>query len=75
MDAKAHRKTSHLEIKALYFDSNGFKNNDFDEDLVIKAFVEAITQFAHFQNSVSVSLTKAQPKHLRRLRRALEHLS
>ena len=59
MDCKAYRKISHLEIKSLHFEQHNF-----DEDLVIVAFVDAITQFCHFQKCDSVSLTKAHPKHL-----------
>jgi len=59
MDCKAHRKTSHLEINSLHLEQHNF-----DDDLVIAAFVGAITQFCHFQVCDSVSLTKAHPKHL-----------
>lgn len=59
MDCKAHRKISHLEIKSLHLEQHNF-----DEDLVITAFVDAITQFCHFQKCDSVSLTKAHPKQL-----------
>jgi uncharacterized protein len=70
MDCKAHRKISQLEIKSLHFEQHNF-----DEDLVITAFVEAIARFCHFQNCESVSLTKAHPSHLtQRLRSALESL-
>jgi len=70
MDAKAHRKTSHLEIKFLHLEKH-----DFDEEKLIAAFVDAITQFSHFQNCDSVSLTKVYPKHLSQgLQRALKHL-
>ena len=70
MDCKAHRKTRHLEIKSLHFEQHNF-----DEESVIAAFVDAITQFCHFQNCDSVSLTKAYPKHLlQRLRSALKPL-
>ena len=70
MDCKAHRKTRHLEIKSLHFEQHIF-----DEESVIAAFVDAITQFCHFQNCDSVSLTKAYPKHLlQRLRSALKPL-
>ena len=70
MDCKAHRKTRHLEIKSLHFEQHIF-----DEESVIAAFVDAITQFCHFQNCNSVSLTKAYPKHLtQRLRSALKPL-
>jgi hypothetical protein len=66
MDCKAHRKTRHLEIKSLYFEAHNF-----DEDLVITAFLNAVTQFCHFQKCDSVSLTKVRPKHLnQRLRSA-----
>lgn len=70
MNCKAHRKTSHLEIKSLYFEQHNF-----DEELVIPAFVDAITQFSHFQECDSVSLTQAYPKHMaQRLRSALKPL-
>lgn len=59
MDCKAHRKTSHLEIKSLHLEQH-----DFDENTLIAAFVEAITQFCHFQKCNTVSLTEAYPKHL-----------
>ncbi len=68
MDCKAHRKTSHLEIKLLHLEQH-----DFDEDSVITAFVDAIKQFCHFQKCDSVSLTEAHPKHLtQHLRSALK---
>lgn len=71
MDCKAHRKTGHLEIKSLYLEEH-----DFDEELVITAFVDAITKFCRFQTCDSVSLTKAYPKHLsQRLHRALKPLA
>ncbi|MBL1260783.1 MAG: YcaQ family DNA glycosylase [Thiotrichaceae bacterium] len=70
IDCKAHRKTSHLEIKSLHMEQHNF-----DEEQVITAFVEAIMQFSHFQQCDSVSLTKAHPKQLtQRLRRALKPL-
>jgi len=71
MDCKAHRKTSHLEIKSIHFEQH-----DFDDDMVIAAFVDAITQFSQFQECDSVSLTQAHPKHMvQRLRRALKPLA
>lgn len=70
MDCKAHRKINHLEIKSLHFEQHSF-----DEDLIISAFVDAITQFCHFQKCDSVSLIKATPKHLTQpLRSALKPL-
>lgn len=70
MDCKAHRKVSHLEIKSLHFEQHIF-----DDNLVIAAFVDAITKFCHFQKCDSVSLTKAHPKQLtQRLHRALKPL-
>lgn len=59
VDCKAHRKTSHLEIKLLHLEQHSF-----NEDLVIAAFVNAITQFSHFQQCDTVSLTNTHPKHL-----------
>ena len=71
MDCKAHRKTSHLEIKSLHFEQHNF-----DESIVISAFVDAVTQFSLFQKCDSVSLTKAHPKHLsKRLLSALKPLA
>jgi len=71
MDCKAHRKTSHLEIKSIHFEQH-----DFDDDLVIAAFVDAITQFRQFQECDSVSLTQAHPKYMvQRLRSALKPLA
>ena len=68
MDCKAHRKTSHLEVRSLYLEPH-----DFDEELVIGACIDAITQFSHFQNCQTVSLSKVHPRHLsKRLRSALE---
>jgi hypothetical protein len=70
MDCKAHRKTGHLEIKFLHLEPHNF-----DDDLVIAAFVEAIAEFNKFQKCDSVSLTKAHPKNLTEsLRSALEPL-
>ena len=70
MDCKAHRKISHFEIKSLHLEQHNF-----DEDIVITAFVDAITQFCHFQKCDSVSLTNAHPKILtQRLRSALKPL-
>lgn len=68
VDCKAHRKTSHLEIISLYLEPHNF-----DEDLIIAAFVEAMTQFCDFQGCDSVALTKAYPKNItQRLRSALK---
>ncbi|MCG8382853.1 MAG: winged helix DNA-binding domain-containing protein [Gammaproteobacteria bacterium] len=67
MDCKAHRKASHLEIKALHLEQHRF-----DEDAVMAAFVRAIKRFCQFQQCDSVSLTQAYPKHLaQRVQRAL----
>lgn len=67
MDCKAHRKASHLEVKALHLEQH-----DFDEDAAIAAFARAIKRFCQFQQCDSVSLTHAYPKHLtQRVRRAL----
>ncbi len=71
MDCKAHRKIRHLEIKSLHLEQRNF-----NEDLVITAFVDAITQFCFFQKCDSASLTKVRPKHLtQRLNSALKPLA
>ncbi|KJS09439.1 MAG: hypothetical protein VR73_02335 [Gammaproteobacteria bacterium BRH_c0] len=68
MDCKAHRKARHLEIKSLYFEQHNF-----DEDLLISAFTNAITKFSDFQQCNTVTLIKSHPKHLtQRLRSLLE---
>lgn len=70
MDCKAHRKTSHLEIKSLYWECHKF-----DADSVISAFVDAMSQFCDFQGCSSASLTQCSPKKLtRRLQSALKPL-
>ncbi len=74
MDCKAHRKIRKLEIKFLHLELYRFK--DFNEDLFMNAFVDAITQFCQFQNCDSVSLTQADPESLtQRFRSELEALS
>ena len=71
MDCKAHRKINLLEIKSLYLEQHNF-----DEELVITAFVDAITHFCNFQKCDSLSLTNAHPKQLtQRLHSALKHLA
>ncbi|WP_027858152.1 winged helix-turn-helix domain-containing protein [Marinobacterium jannaschii] len=71
MDCKAYRKIRHLEIKRLHFEPHSF-----DDELVIEAFVDAITHFCHFQACDAVSLTEAHPKQLaQRLRSALKPLA
>ncbi len=70
MDCKAHRKTRHLEIKALHFEEHGF-----DEDLIMAAFVEAIVPFRDFQACDSIELVEVWPKALKQsLKDALKHL-
>lgn len=59
MDCKAHRKKNHLEVKSLHFEQHSF-----DEELVLNAFVNAITEFCRFQKCDSVSLIETYPKHL-----------
>ena len=59
MDCKVDRKASHLEIKSLYLEKQCV-----DEDLLIAAFIDAMTEFCHFQKCDSVSLTSVQPRYL-----------
>jgi uncharacterized protein len=71
MDCKAHRKTGHLEIRSLHLEPHGI-----DDELLIRAFVDAVARFSRFQECGSVSLTKAHPKQLSGpLRRALRALA
>lgn len=68
MDCKTHRKTQHLEIKYLHFEKHNF-----DEDLVMSAFADAIEKFRQFQQCNTVSLTKVEPKDIsQQLRNALK---
>lgn len=68
MDCKTHRKTQYLEIKYLHFEKHNF-----DEDLVMSAFADAIQQFRQFQQCNTVSLTKVEPKDIsQQLRNALK---
>lgn len=70
MDCKAHRKISQLEIKALHFE-----RHNFDEDKMIAAFADAVTQFRRFQQCDTVSLTNVYPTHLtQRLHKTLSPL-
>ena len=59
MDCKAHRKRGHLEVKSLYLEPHTF-----DEDLLISALIDAITDFCHFQACDSASITQVRPKYL-----------
>lgn len=70
MDCKAHRKTSHLDIKSLHWEQH-----EFNTDLIIPAFVDAVTRFCDFQGCNTVSLANGYPKNAaRRLQSALELL-
>ena len=69
MDCKAHRKTQHLEIKALYLEKHileqaSIKQQHLDEEAIMAALVEAITAFCRFQNCDKVFVTKTHPQHL-----------
>ena len=59
MDCKAHRKDRRLEIKSLYF-----KQQSFDGDQIVKAFIDAIKGFCQFQGGDSAFLQAAYPIHL-----------
>lgn len=70
MDCKAHRNNRHLEIKLLHLEPHRF-----DEEAVVAAFADAISQFCHFQECDSVSVDRVHPKHLKQpLRVALKPL-
>lgn len=58
MDCKAHRKSQHLEIKYLHFEKHNF-----DKDLVISAFADAIEQFRCFQQCNQMSLNTVYPEN------------
>ena len=53
------RSYEYILIKSLHFEEHGF-----DEDVLIRAFVEAIQAFSAFQQCESLSLTDAYPKCL-----------
>ena len=59
VDCKAHRKERCLEVKALYFEWH-----ELEEDALLNAFVEAIHEFARFQQCEHIALGKVQPPHL-----------
>ena len=59
VDCKAHRKERCLEVKALYFEWH-----ELEEDALLNAFVEAIHEFARFQQCERIALGKVQPPHL-----------
>ncbi len=82
MDCKAHRKIRHLEIKSLHLEPHSFDDgllplnigSEFENEFE-SAFVDAITQFCHFQECDTVALANAYPKQLtQRLHGALKHL-
>ncbi|MCW8870454.1 MAG: winged helix DNA-binding domain-containing protein [Proteobacteria bacterium] len=58
MDCKAHRKSQHLEIKHLHFEQHNF-----EQELVLSAFAEAIKDFSWFQQCDRVSLNEVYPKY------------
>lgn len=62
VDCKAHRKNRHLEIKSLHLEQNNF-----EDELVIDAFATAVTNFCHFQNCDTVTITSIYPKYLTQL--------
>lgn len=68
MDCKAHRRLRLLEIKSLYFEKLNF-----DEELLLAAFLAALKTFCQFQECDRVSLAEVYPKHLaQRVRQALK---
>jgi len=58
MDCKAHRKTRHLEIKNLHFESHGFS-----DAAVIDALVDALQGFVRFQDCDTVTVQTVEPSH------------
>ncbi|TDO99820.1 winged helix-turn-helix domain-containing protein [Marinomonas balearica] len=69
MDCKVHRKTKHLEIKALFLEQANLepenskpKKNEIDDFLV--GFSDAIANFCTFQQCDSVSVNRVVPNHL-----------
>lgn len=68
MDCKAHRRLRLLEIKSLYFEKFNF-----DDELLLAAFLAALKKFCQFQECDRVSLAEAYPQHLaQRVRQALK---
>jgi len=59
VDCKAHRRTRHLEIKALHFCSHPF-----DEQELLGAFANAIRDFADFQECDTIAVNTVTPGHL-----------
>ncbi len=63
MDCKAHRKESHLEIKALHFEAS-FMDKNFDQDSLINSLVKALVEFRDFQQCDRFSQTQIRPKSM-----------
>ncbi len=59
MDCKAHRRRQHLEVKALHFCAHPFA-----EEELINAWVEAMHNFAPFQECDTIGVASVTPKHL-----------
>ena len=64
MDCKVHRKTRHFEIKSLYFEAH-----QFDDEMVMTAFADALKAFCDFQDCDNISLRAIHPKQLNALLR------
>jgi uncharacterized protein YcaQ len=62
MDAKAHRKSKHLELKALYFEKSSLEKKGFDRERFIQSFNKAVNLFCDFQNCETWSLVRVNPK-------------
>lgn len=59
MDCKAHRKSRHLELKAIYFEQHAF-----EQDFLFDALVNAVSDFLQFQQCDTVSIGKIYPTTL-----------
>ncbi|AEF53524.1 winged helix-turn-helix domain-containing protein [Marinomonas posidonica] len=74
MDCKAHRQERRLEIKSLYLEKQ-IETSNFNVDIILSAFVDAIKAFSQFQQCDSVTLTSVEPNALKSpLRIALQAL-
>ena len=59
MDCKAHRQSRLLEIKSLHL-----QGDSLDDGVLIDSLVEALEDFASFQNCDSIKIGRVSPKNL-----------
>jgi uncharacterized protein YcaQ len=66
VDCKAHRKTGEFEIIHFHLE-----NTKSDPELWAEPFIASVKSFAHFNNCISIDVTKTSPSELKHLLKAL----